>query len=107
MRTRLARADRRIARVPLRHVVGFVGKDSAHRRSGWSRDLSIGGMFVETLLASLFGGMITIDIVMSMGLVELPAVVRWVNEQGMGVQFGLLGARETYAIGQIIAATRD
>ena len=30
-----------------------------------------------------------------------PAVVRWVGATGMGVQFGLIGARETHAITEL------
>jgi type IV pilus assembly protein PilZ len=32
---------------------------------------------------------------------SLPAVVRWVGDAGMGVQFGLIGARETHAITEL------
>jgi type IV pilus assembly protein PilZ len=32
----------------------------------------------------------------------LPSVVRWVGGGGMGVQFGLIGARETHAITQYV-----
>jgi hypothetical protein len=38
--------------------------------------------------------------------VELPGVVRWSNEGGFGVQFGLLGARETHSIARILSARR-
>jgi type IV pilus assembly protein PilZ len=33
----------------------------------------------------------------------LPGIVRWVKPGSMGVQFGLLGARETYAITEMLA----
>jgi type IV pilus assembly protein PilZ len=35
----------------------------------------------------------------------LPAVVRWVGDGGMGTQFGLIGARETHAITQVVKGT--
>jgi type IV pilus assembly protein PilZ len=35
----------------------------------------------------------------------LPAVVRWTSKDGMGVQFGLLGARETHEITEFVKAT--
>jgi hypothetical protein len=35
------------------------------------------------------------------GVIELDAVVRWNHSGGMGLQFGLLGARETHAIGEM------
>ena len=36
----------------------------------------------------------------------LPAVVRWVRNGGMGVQFGLLGARETHTITELAHAAQ-
>jgi type IV pilus assembly protein PilZ len=33
---------------------------------------------------------------------RLPAVVRWTKPGGFGVQFGLLGARETHALGLLV-----
>jgi hypothetical protein len=35
----------------------------------------------------------------------LPCVVRWTGADGMGVQFGLIGARETHAITEITRQT--
>jgi hypothetical protein len=32
----------------------------------------------------------------------LPGVIRWMRNGGMGVQFGLLGARETYTITEVV-----
>jgi type IV pilus assembly protein PilZ len=37
-----------------------------------------------------------------LGAVELPGFVRWTAARGFGVQFGLLGARETHAIGGLV-----
>jgi type IV pilus assembly protein PilZ len=34
----------------------------------------------------------------------LPGIVRWTNAHGMGVQFGLLGAKETHTITELVAA---
>jgi type IV pilus assembly protein PilZ len=36
----------------------------------------------------------------------LPAVVRWTREGGFGVQFGLLGARETHALTELMRSER-
>jgi type IV pilus assembly protein PilZ len=33
----------------------------------------------------------------------LPAIVRWVTAKEMGIQFGLLGARETYALTELLS----
>jgi type IV pilus assembly protein PilZ len=37
---------------------------------------------------------------------RLPAVVRWSKPGGFGVQFGLLGARETHALSTLIQAAK-
>ncbi len=36
------------------------------------------------------------------GTLEFPAVVRWGGDDGFGLQFGLVGAKETHAITQAI-----
>lgn len=36
----------------------------------------------------------------------LPGVVRWVRSDGMGIQFGLLGAKETHEITEIVGGGR-
>ena len=68
--------------------------------AGLGRDISLGGMFIEASEVPPFGTDLTI-----VGRLpgmdrdsRLPAVVRWTKPGGFGVQFGLLGARETHAI---------
>lgn len=69
--------------------------------SGDAKDISLGGMFIEALEPSPpFGTKLTV-VCRLPGLdrdVRLPGVVRWTKPGGFGVQFGLLGARETHAI---------
>ena len=61
-------------------------------------------MFVECSETPAFG--VKINIVCRLpGLAQesrLPGIVRWAKEDGFGVQFGLLGARETHAIAQLL-----
>ncbi len=38
----------------------------------------------------------------TLGAVKLPAFVRWVRGDAVGLQFGLIGARETHVIGRIV-----
>ena len=71
---------------------------------GVARDISIGGMFVEAAEQVPFGTDITIVLRLP-GLKadsRLPGVVRWSKPGGLGVQFGLLGARETHAISEMM-----
>ncbi len=80
-----------------------VGTDEvAH---GHARDVSIGGMFVETSNAPFpFGTEVVVHATLPGHNEELAmrAVVRWNRVDGMGLQFGLLGARETHTITEIV-----
>ncbi|MCA9594716.1 MAG: PilZ domain-containing protein [Myxococcales bacterium] len=71
--------------------------------NGMAKDISLGGMFIESGEALPFGLELTIVLKLP-GLPQearLPAVVRWAKPDGFGVQFGLLGARETHAITEL------
>ncbi len=69
-----------------------------------AKDLSVGGMFVEGEHVVKFGEQLTIELTAtgSRKTLSLPAVVRWTRTSGFGVQFGLLGARETHAISELV-----
>ena len=64
------------------------------------KNISLGGMFVFSDQPPPFGAELTIvaQLPHSKGPLRLPAVVRWSNSEGFGVQFGLLGAVATHAI---------
>ncbi len=68
-----------------------------------SCDVSQGGMFLESDAQLAFGTEVTL--VCSLPRLpdaRLPSVVRWTKPGGFGVQFGLLGARETHALGLLV-----
>ncbi len=94
---------RRHARTPIDLSVEFVAKDGGRPAPGVGKDISLGGMFVETHAPAAFGS----SVVVRMRLpgtkddLILPGVVRWTRDDGMGVQFGLIGARETHAITEL------
>jgi type IV pilus assembly protein PilZ len=95
--------QRRYARVPVNSPASFSLKGKPERTTGHAKDISVGGMFIETTTPAAFGA----EIVIHMALpgasepVALPGIVRWVRDGGMGIQFGLLGARETHLITEI------
>jgi len=95
--------QRRYARVPIDTPAFYWLKGSEERRTCLAKDISLGGMFVETDLAPSFNAEIQIQIMLPGGdnPVVLPGVVRWVRDGGMGVQFGNLGAKETHLITEI------
>jgi len=72
--------------------------------AGMAKDISIGGMFVESTEVVPFGTEISIvgRFAGTKADLRLPGVVRWAKPDGFGVQFGSLGARETHAISQLL-----
>ena len=95
---------RRFSRAPLALSVEFTVDGGEGRFAGHARDISVGGMFVETTRAPDHNAKIVVHLTFAgqKAPFSLPAVVRWVNTDGMGLQFGLLGARETHAITEVI-----
>ena len=70
-----------------------------------SRDISNGGMFLDGVAPCPIGTELTLQFEMpGLGPVRVPGFVRWHRVDGFGVQFGLLGVRETHAIGRFIRA---
>jgi Tfp pilus assembly protein PilZ len=94
------------ARSAIHVSLEFVRKDSQEKLSGVGTDISVGGMFVETATPAAFGSSIVVRARFPGHKDELvlPAVVRWKSPIGMGVQFGLLGVRETHVITEIVKA---
>jgi Tfp pilus assembly protein PilZ len=98
---------RRHSRVPFSEPVVFVGKGSETRWTGSSLDISLGGMFIETKTPLAFGAEIVVHVYIpgEPQAYALPGVVRWVAPDGMGVQFGLIGAKETHTITELVRAS--
>lgn len=72
--------------------------------TGMAKDISIGGMFIESTEVLPFGTDLII-VGRFPGIkaeLRLPGIVRWAKPTGFGVQFGSLGARETHAISQLL-----
>lgn len=95
--------QRRHARAPIDTPVQFVPKGEREPRTGVGKDISVGGMFVETDRPAAFGAELVVHVRLPGGadVSALPAVVRWVRAGGMGVQFRQLGAVETHLITEV------
>lgn len=68
-------------------------------------DISLGGTFIETSEIVPFGAPVRVFLRLP-GLASestIDAVVRWTKPTGMGVQFGVMGARETHALMKLLA----
>ena len=99
---------RRHPRVPFDGPVEFAQKGAGERIAGQCKDISLGGMYVQTPRPSPFGAELIVHVTLpsSPTPFAIPAVVRWARPgQGMGLQFGLIGARETHAITELSRAT--
>lgn len=94
---------RRHPRKVVRMAVAFQVGDGP-RVDAFSRDLSIGGMFITTETPAPFNA--SVNLYMKLPGVKqevmVKATVRWMEPDGMGVQFGLMGARETHALTQLL-----
>ncbi len=78
---------------------------SEERTTGRSQNMSLGGAFIHTQRESPFGEQIEIFIRFP-GFTEvrcLPATVRWIGANGIGVQFGALDAHTTYELTEYLA----
>jgi type IV pilus assembly protein PilZ len=66
-------------------------------------DVSMGGAFISSETSPAFGAELTIvGSLPGAPNVRLPAIVRWSKPGGFGVQFGLIGARETHALSVLV-----
>jgi Tfp pilus assembly protein PilZ len=81
----------------------FCERQGAPPVQGTARDIGVGGAFVESTEPLLFGTEVVIVARLANGgaALRLPAIVRWAKPNGFGVQFGLLGARETHALAEL------
>lgn len=97
---------RQHARKPVNLPASITLLASQAQYPGTCRDLSIGGMFVETQARAAFGDKLSVSLDLPGGPVVMQAVVRWTAPDGLGLQFGLMGARETHAIVTILTGKR-
>jgi hypothetical protein len=95
---------RRFKRAPIDCPVLFALAPDGVFHDGVAVDVSVGGMFIQAAAPAAFGAAIRIRLTVGARSSELvlPATVRWTRPDGMGVQFGLLGARETFAITELV-----
>jgi len=98
--------SRRFARKPLHPPISFNGSDGRPIRAN-CENISLGGMYITTEgELPEFGAKVTLTIELpgEAKPFELEATVRWTKPRGMGVQFGVMGARETHALTELLAS---
>ncbi|MBW2462246.1 MAG: PilZ domain-containing protein [Deltaproteobacteria bacterium] len=72
--------------------------------AGKTINVSMGGMFIGFEESLPFGTVVKVRVTLPALKEEsdLPATVRWVTPEGIGVQFGPLRAKETWAMNELI-----
>lgn len=94
-----------------RHERKSVDLDAVFQAPGGERqaarltDLSLGGAFIQTDDPPAFGATIAVFVTFpgSTRETEIGCTVRWRHGDGVGVQFGMLRARDTYALTEYLA----
>ncbi len=68
-----------------------------------SKDASLGGMFIETTRPLAYGTQFELEVKLPALAepVKIEATVRWSGPTGMGVQWGALHTKATWAINQL------
>ena len=74
--------QRRYARAPLDSPASFSIKGQPGTREGLAKDISVGGMFIETTSPGGFGESVIVHVALpgANGPFALPGVVRWVRD---------------------------
>ena len=95
-------------RVPVEIAVQYELQDG-RKSDGVVRDLSLGGAFIETAEPPEFAASVKVVLPLpdGKGTFQFVGVVRWSSPHGFGMQFGLLGARETHALVKVLADLRE
>jgi hypothetical protein len=102
-------AVRRHNRSPLKTPLEFTREDPRHVTFGFAKDISVGGMCVETEFPAPPRSPVVLRLDLP-GLSEtmiLPGVVRWRRSGGMGVRFASLGTIEARAIAEFVDQWND
>lgn len=95
---------RRHYRKPISLTIELVGADGK-ARPGACRDVSLSGAHLALDDPPRFEESVVVRFPIGPGgaMLAYPSIVRWTKPGEVGVQFGLLGARETYAVTELIA----
>ncbi|MBK9258294.1 MAG: PilZ domain-containing protein [Polyangiaceae bacterium] len=93
------RHPRKLIGIPVAFTLG-----DGRRIEAVSRDLSIGGMFVLTDTPAPFASSTPVELFIPAAKqpIRVTATVRWTQSDGMGLQFGLMGVRDTHALTELL-----
>lgn len=88
-------------RLSVKTSVSYQLPDGEHVQADCN-DISVGGAFVRTDRPLPFGAKFKLTLELA-APVTIDVTVRWTKPDGMGVQFGLMGALETHALVKLIS----
>jgi hypothetical protein len=72
--------------------------------AGITRDISVGGVFIDAAEIPAFGTRVTLELdTPELKGLKIPGIVRWTKTEGFGVQFQLLGAKETHGLALLVS----
>ena len=80
----------------------FKGREETSR----VRDLSLGGLFVETTKSTAVGASVKLDFLVQEGRIGAEAVVRHVKSGGLGLKFSAMGNEDQKRLRTLIARLR-
>jgi hypothetical protein len=76
------------------------------KHQGRVRDLSVGGAYVVSEQKPAFGTEVTLTLqlpaLIDKGPSTLSGIVRWIRDDGFGIQFGPTGAYDTYGLAEFV-----
>jgi hypothetical protein len=99
--TRL-RERRQHPRIPLA-IEATIIMDDGSQLHGTTRDVGMGGIFVEIQGTFVFGVKVQVEVKLpKYGTTLLPGTIRWIEPIGVGIQFGLLGAKDTHGLSELL-----
>lgn len=81
---------------------GFNGREETSR----VRDLSMGGLFVETAKSTAVGASVKLYFLVQEGQIKAEAVVRHVKSDGLGLKFLAMGSEAQKRLKALIARLR-
>ena len=93
---------RRFSRVDYQAPATYARKGDSTQRACETKDIGLGGLFLTSADAETFGTEVEVQLFHGADALTLRGVVRWLAPGGFGVQFGMLGARETHAITELV-----
>ncbi|MBM4375757.1 MAG: PilZ domain-containing protein [Deltaproteobacteria bacterium] len=84
-------------------IPAIVCERGGPEKLGVLLDMSLGGGLLEVEPAPPYGTSLELQFELGGVAIVTTAVVRWSKPRGVGLQFGVFGARETYAITEALA----